>query len=196
VTVERTGRPGAPGSSRRTWSCWSLGLPDMTASRCAGGSGHAGRCRIIVLSARGRSATRSAPRRRRGRLRDQAVRIGRTAGASARRPPPEVRQRQPASGQWRRGDLVIDFDRRASCAGDEEIRLTRRSSTAVAARPQPGRVLTSRRSSSRYGGRTQSISRSTYGCSWSLRKKSSASRPPRYLITEPWVGYRFAGDDD
>ena len=106
---------------------------------------------------------------------------------------------QPASGQWRRGDLVIDFDRRRVVRGDEEIRLTPKEFELLSllAR-QPGRVLTSRAIlKSMWGPNAVDQPEHVRVLMGQLRKKLEREPArPRYLITEPWVGYRFAGDDD
>ena len=106
---------------------------------------------------------------------------------------------QPASGQWRRGDLVIDFDRRRVVRGDEEIRLTPKEFELLSllAR-QPGRVLTSRAIlKSIWGPNAVDQPEHVRVLMGQLRKKLEREPArPRYLITEPWVGYRFAGDDD
>jgi two-component system KDP operon response regulator KdpE len=106
---------------------------------------------------------------------------------------------QPASGQWRRGDLVIDFDRRRVVRGDEEIRLTPKEFELLSllAR-QPGRVLTSRAIlKSIWGPNAVDQPEHVRVLMGQLRKKLEREPArPRYLITEPWVGYRFAADDD
>jgi two-component system KDP operon response regulator KdpE len=106
---------------------------------------------------------------------------------------------QPEAGQWHRGDLTIDFDRRRVVRGDVELRLTPKEFDLLALMARhPGRVLTNR-----------VILRTIWGPNavdqpehirvlmGQLRKKlePEPSRP-RYLLTEPWVGYRFAADDD
>jgi two-component system KDP operon response regulator KdpE len=94
-----------------------------------------------------------------------------------------------------RGDIVIDRDRHAVTRGDEAIRLTPKEfALLVFLAHHPGRVLTHR-----------TILRTIWGphavdrpehlrvLLGSLRKKleHDPSRP-RYIVTEPWVGYRFA----
>jgi two-component system KDP operon response regulator KdpE len=97
-----------------------------------------------------------------------------------------------------RGDLSIDFDRRRVHRGTTEIRLTPKEFellTLLAA--HAGRVLTHR-----------SILKSIWGASASdqpehlrvlmgqLRRKVEPDPAnPRYLLTEPWVGYRFEDSD-
>jgi two-component system, OmpR family, KDP operon response regulator KdpE len=102
----------------------------------------------------------------------------------------------PASvGPIVRGDLVIDRDRHSVSRGDDKIRLTAKEFELLAFMAQhPGRVLTHR-----------AILKAIWGpyavdhpehlrvLLGSLRKKiePEPSRP-RYIVTEPWVGYRFA----
>jgi two-component system KDP operon response regulator KdpE len=102
-----------------------------------------------------------------------------------------------AAGQMVRGDLTIDFDRRRVLRGDEELRLTPKEFELLKFLAQrPGRVLTHR-----------TILRAIWGPNavdqpehlrvlvGSLRKKLERDpSSPQYLLTEPWVGYRFASD--
>jgi two-component system KDP operon response regulator KdpE len=97
------------------------------------------------------------------------------------------------------GDLTIDYDRRRVIRGEDEVRLTPKEFEVLAflAR-QPGRVLTHR-----------AILKAVWGPNAveqpellrvviaSLRRKiePDAGRP-RYVITEPWTGYRFAEQAD
>lgn len=101
-------------------------------------------------------------------------------------------------GQIGHGDLVIDFDRRRVNRGDLEIRLTPKEFdllTVLAA--HAGRVLTHRRILKTLwgvnGASQQEHLRVLVG---QLRKKLEVDPAhPRYVLTEPWVGYRFAGGD-
>lgn len=106
---------------------------------------------------------------------------------------------QPDAGQLRRGDLTMDFDRRRVVIGETEIHLTPKEFALLALMARhAGRVLT-----------TRAILRSIWGPNavgqpehvrvlvGQLRKKIEPEPArPRYLLTEPWVGYRFAGGDD
>jgi two-component system, OmpR family, KDP operon response regulator KdpE len=106
---------------------------------------------------------------------------------------------QPEAGQWRRGDLVIDFDRRRVMREDTEIRLTPKEFELLAllAR-QPGRVLTNRVIlKAIWGPNAVDQPEHVRVLVGQLRKKLEREPArPRYLLTEPWVGYRFAGDDE
>jgi two-component system, OmpR family, KDP operon response regulator KdpE len=101
------------------------------------------------------------------------------------------------TGRLTCGDLVIDYDRRRALRSGEEIRLTPKEFELLEllARNQ-GRVLTHR-----------TILRTIWGSHavdhpehlWvlvkQLRKKIEPDPAnPRYVISEPWVGYRFAID--
>jgi two-component system KDP operon response regulator KdpE len=95
------------------------------------------------------------------------------------------------------GDLTIDFDRRRLLRGDDEIRLTPKEFELLAFMARnPDRVLTHR-----------AILKEVWGASavdqpehlWvlvaQLRKKIEPDPShPRYLLSEPWVGYRLATD--
>ena len=101
------------------------------------------------------------------------------------------------TGQLKRGDLVIDFDRRRVLRGDEEIKLTPKEFALLALMARhAGQVLT-----------TRAILKTIWGpyavdqpehvrvLMGQLRKKIERQpATPRYLLTEPWVGYRFNDD--
>jgi two-component system KDP operon response regulator KdpE len=103
---------------------------------------------------------------------------------------------QPAeAGQLRAGDLTIDYDRRRVRRGDAEIRLTPKELDLLTLLVRNhDRVLTHR-----------AILKAVWGSNaveqpehlWTLmaqlrRKLEPDPSNPRYLISEPWVGYRFA----
>jgi len=101
-------------------------------------------------------------------------------------------------GQMAHGDLVIDFDRRRVYRGELEIRLTPKEFdllTVLAA--HAGRVLTHRTIlKSIWGANAASQQEHLRVLVGQLRKKLEADPGhPRYLLTEPWVGYRFSGGD-
>ncbi len=101
------------------------------------------------------------------------------------------------SGQVRAGDLVIDYDKRRVFRNDVEIRLTPKEFELLALLARSAdRVLTHR-----------AILKAVWGANavdqpehlWVLvaqvRKKIEPDPShPRYLISEPWVGYRFSTD--
>jgi two-component system, OmpR family, KDP operon response regulator KdpE len=104
----------------------------------------------------------------------------------------------PASGPIACADLVIDRDRRRVLRGQEEIRLTPKEFELLVFLVQhPDRVMTHR-----------TILKAIWGphhvdqpehlrvLVGALRKKIEVDPSrPRYLVTEPWVGYRFATED-
>jgi two-component system KDP operon response regulator KdpE len=102
---------------------------------------------------------------------------------------------EPPTGRLLAGDLTIDYDRRRVVRGDVEIRLTPKEFELLALLARSAdRVLTHR-----------SILKAVWGANavdqpehlWvlmaQLRKKIEPDPShPRYLLSEPWVGYRFA----
>lgn len=94
-----------------------------------------------------------------------------------------------------RGDLVIDRDRHTVGRGDEKIRLTPKEFDLLVFFAQhSGRVLTHRTIlKAIWGPHAVDQPEHLRVLLGSLRKKieRDPSRP-RYIITEPWVGYRFA----
>jgi two-component system KDP operon response regulator KdpE len=103
------------------------------------------------------------------------------------------------TGQLERGDLTIDFGRRRVIVAGAEIRLTPKEFELLALLARhAGQVLT-----------TRAILRAIWGphsvdqpehvrvLMGQLRKKIEPDPArPRYLLTEPWVGYRFAPGED
>jgi two-component system KDP operon response regulator KdpE len=99
------------------------------------------------------------------------------------------------AGLITRGDLAIDADRRRDTRGAEEIRLTPKEFELLVCLAQhPGRVLTHR-----------AILKTIWGPNAvdqpehlrvlvnALRRKVEPNpAQPCYILTEPWVGYRFA----
>jgi two-component system KDP operon response regulator KdpE len=102
-------------------------------------------------------------------------------------------------GQLRRGDLVIDCDRRRVFRGGTEIRLTPKEFALLHLLAQhAGRVLTHRTILNALwgpqGGGQPAHLRVVMG---QLRRKIEPDPgAARYLVTEPWVGYRFTADSD
>ena len=104
------------------------------------------------------------------------------------------------SGLLRVGDLTIDYDRRRVVRGEAEIRLTPKELDLLTLLVRNhDRVLTHR-----------AILKAVWGANaveqpehlWTLvaqlrRKIEPDPSNPRYLLSEPWVGYRFAtGEPD
>jgi two-component system KDP operon response regulator KdpE len=105
---------------------------------------------------------------------------------------------QSLRGRLQVADLTIDCDRRRVYRGELEIRLTPKEFellTLLAA--QAGRVVTHRAILrtiwGTHGNDQPEVLRVLMG---QLRKKIEPEPShPRYLLTEPWVGYRFMADE-
>jgi two-component system KDP operon response regulator KdpE len=98
------------------------------------------------------------------------------------------------TGTLVRSDLTIDFERHRVIRGEEEIRLTPKEFELLAclARYQ-GKVLTHRTILKAIWG-PHAVSEPQYlrVLMASLRKKIEPDPAhPKYVLTEPWVGYRF-----
>jgi two-component system, OmpR family, KDP operon response regulator KdpE len=97
-------------------------------------------------------------------------------------------------GQIRRADLIMDFDKRRLYRGETEIRLTPREFALLGLLAgNSGRVLTHQTIAKRIWGAASAAHhehlRVLVG---QLRKKIERDpERPEYVITEPWVGYRF-----
>ena len=102
-------------------------------------------------------------------------------------------------GVLTRADLKIDFDRRRVYRGTAEIRLTPKEFDLLTflAR-QAGRVLTHRTIlTAVWGPHSADHPEHLRVLMGQLRKKIEPDiARPRYLLTEPWVGYRFADQPD
>jgi two-component system KDP operon response regulator KdpE len=102
-------------------------------------------------------------------------------------------------GQLRRGALTIDLDRHRVQRSGEDIRLTPKEFELLALLvTHAGRVLTHRAILKSIWGSTAADQpehlRVLMG---HLRRKIEPDPArPRYLLTEPWVGYRFADDGE
>jgi two-component system KDP operon response regulator KdpE len=172
-----------------------LGLPDMDAAAVCARIRARGDLPIVVLSVRSEE-----------RAKVEALDAGADDYVTKPFGPEELLARIRAAlrrsqvqeperrGHLHAGGLTIDFDRRRVHRDGEEIRLTPKEFdllTLLAA--QSGRVLTHKR-----------IARAIWGSAASgqpehlrvlvgqLRKKLEPDPAhPRYVVTEPWVGYRF-----
>ena len=102
------------------------------------------------------------------------------------------------TGQLQRGDLTIDFDRNRVLRGDTEIKLTPKELELLTLMARhAGQVLTHRAIlKAIWGPNAVGQPEHLRVLMGQLRKKiePDPSRP-RYLLTEPWVGYRFTTDD-
>jgi two-component system KDP operon response regulator KdpE len=101
------------------------------------------------------------------------------------------------AGRLRVGDLTIDYDRHRVLRGDDEIRLTPKEFDLFAfLAHNADRVLTHRAIlKAIWGPHAVNEPEHLWVLMGQLRKKVEPDpSKPRYLISEPWVGYRFAGD--
>jgi two-component system, OmpR family, KDP operon response regulator KdpE len=97
-------------------------------------------------------------------------------------------------GQIVRGDITIDFDRHRVYREGEEIRLTPKEfDLLVALARRPGQVVTHRALlKAIWGANAVGQPEHLRVLVGQLRKKLERDPAnPRYLLTEPWVGYRF-----
>ena len=105
----------------------------------------------------------------------------------------------PQSGPIVRGSLVIDRERFRVIRDGEEVRLTPKEFELLTFFAQhPGRVLTHRAILKAIWG-PHAIDQPEHlrVLIGSLRKKIEPDpSSPRYILTEPWVGYRFADTAD
>ena len=103
----------------------------------------------------------------------------------------------PSDGPIVAGTIAIDRDRRRVLRGDEEIRLTPKEFDLLLYMAQhPGRVLTHKALlNAIWGPHAVDQPEHLRVLIAALRKKIEADPArPRYIVTEPWVGYRFAPD--
>jgi two-component system, OmpR family, KDP operon response regulator KdpE len=113
-----------------------------------------------------------------------------------------LRRQEPAAataGPLVRGDLVIDRERHLVTRGDDKIRLTPKEFDLLFLLAQhPGRVLTHRAIlKAIWGPHAVDQPEHLRVLLGALRKKIERDPArPRYLLTEPWVGYRFADGED
>jgi two-component system KDP operon response regulator KdpE len=98
------------------------------------------------------------------------------------------------AGRLTVGDLTIDYDRRRVQRGDEEIRLTPKEFELLSLLARSAdRVLTHRAIlKAIWGANAVNQTEHLWVLMGQLRKKIEVDpAKPRYLISEPWVGYRF-----
>ncbi len=202
VTVAGTGREALDlfERERPDLIILDLGLPDMDGTEVCRQVRARSDVPVLVLSARGGE-------------KDKVVALDCGADDYVTKPfgPEELMARVRAAlrrslggertlhGELRRGDLLIDFDRHRVHRGEIEIRLTPKEFELLTLLvSHAGRVMTHR-----------SILKTIWGSQAShqpehlrvligqLRKKIEPDPAnPRYLLTEPWVGYRFAEEPE
>ena len=177
-----------------------LGLPDMDGSDVCRKVRDRADTPILILSARGEE-------------KDKVAALDQGADDYVTKPfgPEELMARVRAAlrrslgregtlhGQLTRGDLTIDFDRRRVHRGKVEIRLSPKEFDLLTLLiSHAGRVLTHRAILKAVWG-THGIEQPEHlrVLMGQLRKKIEPDPGnPRYLLTEPWVGYRFADEPD
>lgn len=110
-----------------------------------------------------------------------------------------VMSEEPAeSGLLRAGDLTIDYDRRRVLRGNNEIRLTPKELDLLTLLVRNrDRVLTHRAIlNAIWGANAVEQPEHLWTLVAQLRRKIEPDLSnPRYLLSEPWVGYRFASGD-
>jgi two-component system KDP operon response regulator KdpE len=173
-----------------------LGLPDLEGAEVCVRIRKQSKVPIIILSARSGEADKVAaldigaddymtkPFGAEELLARIRVALRRVADGEA----PEVERVQV-------GDLTIDYARRRVVRGDEEIRLTPKEFELLALLTHNAdRVLTHRAIlKAIWGPNAVNQPEHLWVLIAQLRKKVEPDpSAPRYLISEPWVGYRFA----
>jgi two-component system KDP operon response regulator KdpE len=101
------------------------------------------------------------------------------------------------SGQLQAGDLLIDYDRRRVVRSGEEIRLTPKEFELLSLLARNAdRVLTHRAIlKAIWGPNAVEQPEHLWTLVGQLRKKlENDPANPRYLLSEPWVGYRFQSE--
>jgi two-component system KDP operon response regulator KdpE len=105
---------------------------------------------------------------------------------------------QADAGTFRAGDLTLDYDRRRLLRNDDEIRLTPKEFQLLSLLARNhDRVLTHRAIlKAVWGPNAVNQPEHLWALVAQLRKKIEIDPAnPRYLISEPWVGYRLAALD-
>ena len=172
-----------------------LGLPDSDGIEICRLIRDGGATPIIVLSARGKEADKVAALD--AGADDYVTKPFGTEELMARIRVALRRLEPPGGpeGQIACGDLVIDRDRRRVVRDGEEIRLTPKEFELLLFFAQrPGRVLTHRAIlKAIWGPHAVDQPEHLRVLIGSLRRKIERDTArPRYLLTEPWVGYRFS----
>ena len=177
-----------------------LGLPDLEGGEICRRVRVSSQVPIIVLSARGSDS-------------DKIAALDQGADDYVTKPfsPEELLARirvalrrvfdpaEPQTGRVRLGDLIIDFDRRRVLVDSREVRLTPKEFELLAFLARhPDRVLTHHAIlTAIWGPHAAAQPEHLWVLVGQLRKKLEVDPAhPRYLISEPWVGYRFTIDED
>ncbi len=176
-----------------------LGLPDLEGTEVCRRIRASSKVPIVVLSARGAEADKV-----------NALDLGADDYVTKPFGPEELLARirvalrrvmsdeQAESGVFRAGDLTIDYDRRRVLRHETEIRLTPKEFELLSLLARNhDRVLTHRTILKAIWG-PNAVDQTEH--LWTLvaqvRKKIEPDpATPRYVLSEPWVGYRFAPGD-
>jgi two-component system, OmpR family, KDP operon response regulator KdpE len=105
----------------------------------------------------------------------------------------------PLHGTLTRGELTIDFDRRRVSRANDDVRLTPKEFELLTLLvSHAGRVLTHRAILRQiWGPHSADQPEHLRVLVGQLRKKVEPDpAKPRYVLTEPWVGYRFADEPE
>jgi len=176
-----------------------LGLPDIEGTEVCRRVRESSAMPIIILSARGREADKVS-----------ALDLGADDYVTKPFGPEELLARirvwlrrllsdeRSESGRVTISDLTIDYDRRRVLRGDDEIRLTPKEFELLAFMARnPDRVMTHRAIlKAVWGPNAVDQPEHLWVLVAQLRKKIEKDpAAPRYLVSEPWVGYRLATSD-
>jgi two-component system, OmpR family, KDP operon response regulator KdpE len=177
-----------------------LGLPDMEGTEVCRRIRAESKVPIVVLSARGSEADKV-----------RALDLGADDYVTKPFGPEELLARirvalrrvfaddQPETGRLTAGDLTIDYGRRRVSRGEEELRLTPKEFDLLSLLARNAdRVLTHRAIlAAIWGPNAVDHPEHLYVLIAQLRKRIELDPAnPRYLVSEPWVGYRFATGTD
>jgi two-component system, OmpR family, KDP operon response regulator KdpE len=175
-----------------------LGLPDIEGVEVCRRIREDSRVPIIVLSARGSDADKVA-----------ALDLGADDYVTKPFSPEELLARIRVAlrrvfsedaaevGRLECGDVTIDYDRRRAVRGDEDIRLTPKEFDLLSLLARNhDRVLTHRTIlKAIWGANAVDQPEHLWVLVGQLRKKIERDpAKPRYLVSEPWVGYRFVSE--
>jgi two-component system KDP operon response regulator KdpE len=173
-----------------------LGLPDLDGTEVCRRIRETSKVPIIVLSARGGEADKV-----------RALDLGADDFVTKPFGPEELLARirvalrrvrvdeDAEQGILRAGDLTIDYDRRRVVRGDGEIRLTPKEFELLSLLARNhDRVLTHRAIlKAVWGPNAVDQPEHLWALVAQLRKKIEVEPgEPKYLVSEPWVGYRFS----
>lgn len=176
-----------------------LGLPDLEGTEICRRIRAASKVPIVVLSARGAETDKV-----------NALDLGADDYVTKPFGPEELLARirvalrrvasedDTESGQFRAGDLTIDYDRRRVLRHETEIRLTPKEFELLSLLAHNhDRVLTHRSIlKAIWGPNAVEQTEHLWTLVAQLRKKIEPDPAnPQYLMSEPWVGYRFATGD-